>query len=188
MEISKKGEIVLTGYTESKDFPTTPGAFKRDWSGGNRDAYLAIFDSSLENLIACTLFGGSARDVGKDLALDEHGNIYVIGITISPDFPVTYEHQGQPLKGQMDSFISLFTPRLEKILWSASFGGSRNDLVHCIVMDENKNILMAGITSSEDFPMTTGAFDESYNGGACDCFIIKLDGALPRSGSIGSIE
>ena len=183
MEISEKGEIVLTGYTESMNFPTTPGAFNRDWSGGDRDAYVAIFDNSLKNLIACTLFGGSARDIGRGLALDEHGNIYVIGITVSSDFPVTYEHHGQPLNGKMNSFIALFRPKLEKLLWSASFGGNENDLVHCIVMDENKNIFMAGITSSEDFPTTNGAFDERYNGGVCDCFIIKLDGALPRSGS-----
>ena len=182
MEISEKGEIVLTGYTESMDFPTTPGAFNRDWSGGDRDAYVAVFDNSLEELIACTLFGGSARDVGRDLTLDENGNIYVIGITISLDFPVTYEHQGPPLKGRVDSFIAHFSPNLEKLLWSASFGGSENDLVHCIVMDKNKDIFMAGITSSEDFPTTNGAFCERYNGGACDCFIIKLDGTLPKSG------
>ena len=183
MEISEKGEIVLTGYTESMDFPTTPGAFNRDWSGGERDAYVAIFDNSLEKLIACTLFGGSARDVGRDLVFDGHGNVYITGITISPDFPVTYEHHGQPLNGKMNSFIALFSPKLEKLLCSASFGGSGNDLVHCIVLDENKDIFMAGITSSEDFPTAYGAFDERYNGGTCDCFIIKLYGALPRSGS-----
>jgi hypothetical protein len=183
LDISKKGEIVITGYTESLDFPTTPGVFNRDWSGGDRDAYVAIFNNSLDKLIACTLLGGAARDVGKDLVFDEHGNVYITGVTRSSDFPIIYKHQGQPLNGQSDSFIAIMSPKLEKLLWSTSFGGSRNDLVHSIVMDENGNIFMAGITSSDNFPTTNGAFDRCYNGGIYDCFIVKLEGGSLREGS-----
>jgi hypothetical protein len=183
LDISGKGEIVITGYTESLDFPTTPGVFNRDWSGGERDAYVAVFNNSLDKLIACTLLGGSARDVGKDLTFDGHGNVYITGVTRSSDFPIIYKHQGQPLNGLSDSFIAILSPKLEKLLWSASFGGSRNDLVHCIVMDENKDVFMAGITTSDDFPTTDGAFDRRYNGGTYDCFIVKLEGDLVRAGS-----
>ena len=56
-------------------------------------------------------------------------------------------------------------------------------MVYSIVIDKNKDIFLAGVTSSEDFPATNGAFDESYNGGRNDCFIVKIEGALARSTS-----
>jgi len=183
LDISEKGEIFITGYTESLDFPTTPGVFNRNWSGGDRDAYVAIFNNSLDKLIACTLLGGSAWDVGKDLAFDGHGNVYIIGVTRSSDFPKANKLQAQQLKGQFDSFIAIMSPKLEKLLWSASFGGSRNDMIHSIVVDKNKDVFMAGITSSDDFPTTNEAHDNRYNGGLYDCFVVKLKGDLIRAGS-----
>lgn len=174
MKISGNGEIVLTGYTESMDFPTTDGAFRQQWSGGDREAYVAIFDNSLKKLKACTFLGGSARDMGRDLALDEQSMIYVTGNTNSADFPVTINNQGQKIENQMDSFFSILSPKLDKLLWSVSFGGGKNDIPHSIIIDKNKNAILAGTTSSEDFPTTNNAFDVKYNGGTYDCFLVKF--------------
>ena len=41
-------------------------------------------------------------------------------------------------------------------------------------MDDSSHVYIAGQTSSTNFPTTTGAYDQTYNGGAFDCFISKI--------------
>lgn len=42
-------------------------------------------------------------------------------------------------------------------------------------VDEAGNCYVFGVTSSPDFPVTSGAFDTTYNGGNCDLFVVKLN-------------
>lgn len=179
IRINEEGDIYAAGYTESKDFPTTQGAYNRDWSGGRRDAFIAKFNNELSHLLASTLFGGSIRDMARGLALDKHGNIYVTGVTASPNFPVTpggYRvnfRKGSP--NQRDAFVSKFSADLKKLLLSSTFGGRAVDDAYCIEIDGNEDVYIAGITTSHDFPTTEEAFDNTYNKGVNDCFIVKFD-------------
>ena len=67
----KNGRIYFAGITGSADFPTTPGAFRGKFAGGDSDVFLAAFDPSLKTLLASTLLGGRAMDrLGRGLAID----------------------------------------------------------------------------------------------------------------------
>jgi hypothetical protein len=46
--------------------------------------------------------------------------------------------------------------------------------IHDFQTDTSGNLYLTGLTLSSNFPVTTGAFDETYNGGQCDAFISKL--------------
>lgn len=179
IRINADGDIYAAGYTESMDFPTTPGAHNREWKGGKRDAFIAKFNSNLDQLIASTLFGGSTRDIARGIALNKKGNVYITGVTASPDFPVTPGafsrnfRKGLPV--QRDAFVSKFSADLNKLLVSSTFGGSAVDDAYCIEITENGDIYIAGLTTSQDFPTTENAFDRSYNEGSNDCFIVKFD-------------
>jgi hypothetical protein len=179
IRVNKDGDIYAAGYTESKDFPTTQGAYNREWSGGQRDAFVAKFNNSLSRLIASTLFGGSIRDMARGIVLGKHGDIYVTGVTASPNFPDTSgTYKVNFRKGslnQRDAVVSKFSADLNKLLVSFTFGGSSVDDAYCIEIDKNGDIYIAGLTTSHDFPTTEKAFDNSYNNGGNDCFIIKFD-------------
>ncbi len=58
------------------------------------------------------------------------------------------------------------------LLYSSYFGGTENDHGLCIVQDSQGNMLIAGITYSNDLPTTENAYDQTFNGEA-DVFITK---------------
>ena len=87
MTLDSRGNIYVTGQTESSDFPTTPGAY--DTSFHNGDVFVSKFSRNLTSLLASTYLGGADDDVGNSLAIGSDGKIYVAGYTGSSDFPTT---------------------------------------------------------------------------------------------------
>jgi hypothetical protein len=75
------GNVYVVGETRSRDFPTTNGAFDESYNGGDCDIFVAKFNPSGSNLIYSTLIGGSGSDGAYEMAVDDSGNVYVIGYT-----------------------------------------------------------------------------------------------------------
>jgi hypothetical protein len=98
------GNVYISGVTWSANFPTTPGAFQTV-SGGNEDAFVAKFDTSLSgaaSLVYSTYLGGNSKDgfagtplsanpfnPGPGIAVDSAGEAYIAGGTSSTNFPTT---------------------------------------------------------------------------------------------------
>lgn len=89
-----RGFTYVTGTARSSDFPTTEGAFQRELRGES-DLFIAKIDPE-GNLVFSTRIGGSGGEYGNThdpdapngaMAVDTAGNIYVYGVTYSPDFP-----------------------------------------------------------------------------------------------------
>ncbi|PKO06779.1 MAG: hypothetical protein CVU41_05450 [Chloroflexi bacterium HGW-Chloroflexi-3] len=103
------GGIVLTGNTQSSDFPVTSNAFQST-NAGNTDAFLTRFflagsDVGLRSF--STYLGGSDSDNGNSVVIDNSVFAYVAGNTSSPDFPVTADALYSMLSGTQDAFLSV---------------------------------------------------------------------------------
>ena len=122
-----------------------------------------------------TYFGGSANESSWGIALDEAGNVYVSGLTLSPDFPVAPNATFNTAKGKGDAYILKFDKDLKTLLASARIGGSEDDCAYTILYDKRGSIYVAGYTNSTDFPTTSSAYCKKYGGGEGDAFILKLD-------------
>jgi Beta-propeller repeat len=121
------------------------------------------------------LFGkNSDFDFGKDV--DANGNIYLVGMTSSSDFPVTANAAQKNLSGVTDAFVMKINPKLkgkDSIIYATYLGGSQSDFGLGIKVDKNGAAYITGRTNSNDFPVTPNAFQQ-YSRGGGETFIAKL--------------
>lgn len=88
--VSPSGAIVVTGATDSEDFPVTGNALQVR-SQGDRDLIVTKLAPDLTHLLYSTMIGGSAQDAGRAIAIAASGEIAVGGQTMSDDFPMVGE-------------------------------------------------------------------------------------------------
>ncbi|MHA2032077.1 MAG: SBBP repeat-containing protein, partial [Candidatus Kariarchaeaceae archaeon] len=131
------------------------------------------FDSDFEYPLMefTTFLGGSEGDHIYDIVLDDMGNIYVAGATMSSDFPIKNAFQ-ETYGGNVDAFLAKFSSDGQSLLFSTFFGGSGGDYVKEIALDPEGNILLSGWTDSSDFPIKNNLNRTYYGFG--DLFITKF--------------
>lgn len=96
--VNRAGNAYVVGWTDSTNFPTTPGAF-RTFSSGQNDAFVTELSTAGSALYYSTYVGGSNEDFAAGIALDSSGNAYVGGSTKSTNFPTL--SAAQPVFGGM---------------------------------------------------------------------------------------
>jgi hypothetical protein len=97
------GSAVLIGETYALDFPVTPGASDTTLSGG-RDAFVARYEFLPRRLSYASYLGGSDWDEGLGVAAAPAGAAYLVGRTISLDFPTTPDAFSTSRAGDYDAF------------------------------------------------------------------------------------
>ncbi len=175
MALDPTGNVVVTGETVSKDFPTTPDAFQRE-NGGVTTAFVTKLTPDLSEILFSTYLGGSIDDHGQTVAVDDAGGIYVAGRTLSTDFPVTLGAlQGRFVRGAFfgDAFVTKVSADGSKLIYSTYLGGSSDEEVNGIAVDGTGQATVTGGTGSNDFPLTSNAVQGAI-AGLDDVFVTRL--------------
>jgi len=133
--LDASGNAIISGSTES-------------YGAGYSDVFILKLDSSGNNLWDKT-WGGSERDLGFGVVLDNSGNAFVTGGTLSFG------------TGADDLFLLKYNST-GTLLWNKTWGGARNEYVRGIVLDVSGNITLTGETFS-------------YGAGPSDVFVLKYD-------------
>jgi len=171
------GNAYVPGFTNSNDFPITPGAFQTSFAGGNSDGYLTKFNTSGSTVMYSTYLGGSGDDLAGAVRVDRFGNAYVPGQTSSTDFPTTANaFQSTYGGGNSDAFVTKLNRKGSGLLFSSYLGGSGDDgsVGFGTGVDGLGNMYVYGSTNSTDFPITKDAFQMQYGGGNSDNFVTKI--------------
>ena len=175
--VDASGNAYVTGFVQTADFPTTPGAFQScSYTGyANNDAFVTKLNATGSALLYSTCLGGASNlDWGNSIAVDSEGSAYVTGFTHSADFPTTrgaYEttYRG----GDTDGFITKLNAAGLPV-YSTYLGGSDQEYNFGIAVDGQSNVYVTGFTCSSDFPTTPGALQPTSSEG-CKAFVTKLD-------------
>ena len=94
-----------------------------------------------------------------------------INIGLNEDFSFDISYNG----GDYCPFVSKLNTDGSMLVYSTFLGGSSRDSGWSIALDSDGCVYVAGSTHSADFPITTGAFNTSYDGSEYCAFVSKLN-------------
>lgn len=172
MRVSAAGELYALSSTYSTNFPATSGSLSTV-AGGQGDLAVTRFNPTGTAVLASTYLGGSGNDtpftgtatgglrsvsVGELVLNPANGEVLVTGGTSSANFPTTSGALSQVLRGTQDVFVTCLAGNNLALRWSTLLGGNNVDYPRDLTLTAAGEPVLAGLTASPDFPVTTKAF------------------------------
>ncbi|MFQ5807974.1 MAG: SBBP repeat-containing protein [Armatimonadota bacterium] len=164
LAVDATGHAYVVGFTESPDFPTTPGAFQRKYGGGMQgtweqtgDRFVARLSPDGARLLAGTFVGGNARDGGEGVAVDERGSVYMSMFSYSSDFPVNADAMQPKRASRRDGTPFVLAPDFTRAVMSSYMGGSGEDNLRACALGSDGSFVVVGSTNSRDWPVRNAA-------------------------------
>ncbi len=187
------GEMFAGGITFGTGYPISTGAFDASYNGGTTNNNIAGFDVTISKfsangaqLLYSTYLGGSANELPQSMIVNEYGELFVLGITASTNFPMsgtpfqsvfaggpTATHNALKFVGS-DLFLARFNAQGTQLVASTYIGGSNLDGLNTSNLSYNygdqyrgeivlygNDVIIASHSRSVNFPVTNGS---SLNG------------------------
>jgi hypothetical protein len=156
--------------------------------GGDGQVAFAVgaYDHSKPLIIDPVLFystylGGSGGEnagglANGNIAVDSTGSAYVTGYTQSTNFPTVDPFQPSN-GGILNAFVTKVNPEGTAFVYSTYLGGKEQDMGGGIAIDSSGNAYVTGLTTSNNFPTTPGAFQFFKQSAGADsaAFVTKLN-------------
>ena len=145
-----------------------------------KDATLVIDPT----IIFVTYTGSKADNWGYTATYDGQGNMYTGGIVFGVGYPITTGafqsnfgggDQAETHQAPIDIGITKFNPIATVRLYSTYLGGSGDEQPHSLVVDNNSNLIVAGRTTSKNFPSTLSKYGPDAANGDFDIFLAKFN-------------
>ena len=177
MAFDAKGNLLITGYTLSTDFPVAGSPLQGN-NNGNGDAFVSLLNPAIPfqaGLLYSTYLGGAHGEVGYDVKGDAAGYIYVTGYTLSSDFPILNAPQPQ-WGGGTDIFLMKFKTGVAgpgAIQFSTFIGATSTYRSTSLALGADGTVFLAGFAYT-GLPVTDGALQSTYGGGGTDGFLVVV--------------
>lgn len=131
--VDQRGNVYLAGWSDTTwGSPVNPYA-------GNQDAFVAKIDRN--GVLQWNTFLGSSRwDEARGIALDENGNVYVVGSSKQKWGSPIHFHMGD----KQDAFVAKLNAR-GQLKWHTFMGGNNSsDRGTSIAVDKSGNVYVGG--------------------------------------------
>jgi uncharacterized protein (TIGR03437 family) len=180
--IDAQGEAIVAGNTTSSDFPVTETIGKAS-PVGIGGGFVAKLSADGSKAIYSSILGASKGVTINSVAIDATGAPYITGDTQSPDFPTTanvpqptlptatcQRPGGNPFLPIVNlgsyAFVSKLSANASSMVYSTFLTGACGSAGQGIAVDSAGEAVAVGSTTSPDFPITTGAYQTTFPGGA----------------------
>ncbi len=181
--LDRSGNPIVSGVSESDDFPSTPSAFQPR-RRGPVDAFVAKLSSDGRRLVWSTYFGGSKPNsdqfLGGSVAADPYGRVWLTGMTSSPDLPTRNAFQPAYGGGDFDGFIAALSSDGTKLCYGSYLGGNAHDILEGLAV-RNGRVYASGISSSTNLQQKHSQLQQGYGGGPYDSLLVELEIPVDRS-------
>ena len=197
------GALYGGGIAFALGYPTTTGVYSETFSGVV-DMAISKFVPDGTSLEYSTYIGGTSCDVPHSMIVNSQGQLVILGTTSSLNFPtssnafdtdfnggtaVNYASNGADFQNGSDMVVVVLSADGSALVGSTYLGGSLNDGLNAnttlsynygdifrgeVIVDSQDNIYIASSTVSSDFPVTSGAIDQTL-GGTQDACLAKFN-------------
>lgn len=143
-------------------------------AGSSLPASGGVPPPDVSNYVFASQLGTLGSDASRSVAVDRFGRIYVAGWTDGLDFLGALRSTSYgPRGGGQDGFVARLSADGSTLDFAVIIGGSENDVVNSVAVDDAGRVYLAGFTASTDFPTSSAV--QSTSGGGGDGFILALD-------------
>ncbi|MBK6730730.1 MAG: gliding motility-associated C-terminal domain-containing protein [Bacteroidetes bacterium] len=174
------GNIVVCGNTRSTNLNTLfPGVGATNINYGGIDAIIFKINTDLDVVDWINNYGGSGLDQATIMLVNQdNADIFVAGYTNSSAFPTLIARQSSKVGGT-DGYIQKFNSD-GTMVWSSYFNSALSKITKILCMEFNgdgSELIFGGITNGLHASniSASGVYDNSYNGGTNDLFIVNMD-------------
>lgn len=199
------GNLYAGGISFGIGYPVTAGAFDLTFNGGfgnfQLDASISKFNANGTNLIYSTYLGGAGNETPHSIVTDAAGDLYILGVTSSANFPLSgtpfdASFNGGPSISEnslsfdgADIYIARLNATGTQLVASTYLGGTGTDGINSgnlhynygdqfrgeIIVDQN-SVFISSVTKSTNFPTQNPS--QAANAGGQDAVVVKLNKTL----------
>ena len=165
------GNVYIVGQTSSLNFEVK-NPYQEIYGGGVYDGFISKYSSTGEMLWS-SYYGGSGQDEAFAICSDADGNIYMAGRTNS-NSGIAFNGFKNSVSGGFDAFMVKYNS-IGQRLWGTYYGGTGDEIVYDIDLDNEGNIYMAGETGS-----SSGIAYNGFSNSGSGAFLVKFNSSGNR--------
>lgn len=183
------GSVTSPTTVANGRYPATPGAFDIDFNGGDSNPFdpnvnpwdiaISKYSPDGSTLEYATYLGGAGNEYPHSLIVTQNEELVVFGTTNSVNYPTSTNAYNTLINGAVDIVVTKFSADGSSLIGSTYIGGSSNDGLNSqsdmnsyyadeyrgeVNFDADENILVASCTYSDNFPVSSNAFQRTTNG------------------------
>ncbi|MBL8694505.1 MAG: SBBP repeat-containing protein [Planctomycetes bacterium] len=176
------GALTFAGTTNTKDFPTTSGAWKPIPPGSPvvaSETFVSRFAPNGTSVQFSTVLVNGDVNYFRHAIVAPDGTTIGTGFTNRPDYPVTPgAFKTTQSGGAVDPVVAQISADGSAVLYGTYLGGGFETAEEALAIarDTQGSLYVTGYTNSPNFPVTPSSFDPTYNAGfnMLDAWIVKL--------------
>ena len=166
--VNSAGEIYLTGWTSSRNFPVLGTGYKKSSrypnlvNSNRREGFITKISANGRKILWSTYYSNTSDVYASGLAIASDNSVYIVGSLESIPVPIQHDLDIIPFGSAyfqdknntktdvVNGFIARFSST-NNIIWGTYFGGLSSTAITSCATDEFNNLFILGLTNNKGY-------------------------------------